>query len=312
MNKNKNNTKSADKFIRILHIKTNPQNSESDAVVVDHLVSKARHVYLSGVIDNRKSDLAGQMKDALGRIDNILRRAGGSLANIISMRTSIQDLIPEKQWIYSGVRKEVFDNAAIWPGPMYPASMLTGGNLGLEGVEVKIYAHAIYEIPDQWEISETPHFGIPLQYTYGKYVRRQNLLSEFSNIRGYSQAVVIDYLLTGVREVYPAGFASRDFPNLKEQTDKTFEVLIDIIKVCGGTVEDIHTMFTSIPNLDIDRQKIYIAIAEKYFGRKNNVNYPANMFVGTGLATYIATVEIMPIAKFITPKNWQIPDIYHL
>ena len=294
---------------RILRINTDKEYADADAIVVDNLKSKARHVYLPGIYDTTRDTLENQMYDAMNRIDSVLRRAGGSLANIISMVTRVDDLTPEKQWIYSGVRKERFDNNAIWPGAMYPASMLTGVDLESKNMLVKIFSHAIYEIPADWKIKDVPHEGLPLEYNYGTYVIRQNLLTDNGIVRGYSQAVVIDYLLTGVREVYPAGYNNKDDPDLYNQTDRTFQVLIDIINVSGGTVDDIFTMLTSIPNLDKERLKIFNSVFEKYFGDDKS-KQPKNTIISTRLATYIATVEVMPIAVFKTPDNWKLPAVY--
>ncbi len=97
-------------------------------------------VWLGGMtatVDASNNDIRGnfelQAKRVFQLVDETLKRAGGSIANVVTMTVMIKE--PRHAERFAEIRKEQF------PGGDYPASMLiTGVNFARIGVEVEIQA----------------------------------------------------------------------------------------------------------------------------------------------------------------------------
>lgn len=113
--------------------------SYSPAVVTDG----GRIVWLAGetaITDltgkDIKGDFEAQTRTIFALLDQTLKRAGGSLKDIVSMTTYLTD--PRNGATYSKVRGEMF------PDKKYPASaQITISNLAVPGMQIEIHAVAV-------------------------------------------------------------------------------------------------------------------------------------------------------------------------
>ena len=87
--------------------------------------------------DNQGADIANnfeaQVKQVFSQVDQILKRAGGSLANVVSMTVFIKE--PRYGDRFVEMRKEMFQNGN-YPG----SALITVSNFARPGIEIEIQA----------------------------------------------------------------------------------------------------------------------------------------------------------------------------
>ena len=87
--------------------------------------------------DNQNNDIANnfeaQVKQVFSQIDAILKRAGGSLANVVSMTVFIKESRYGDRFVE--MRKEMFQNGN-YPG----SALITVSNFARPGIEIEIQA----------------------------------------------------------------------------------------------------------------------------------------------------------------------------
>src|SRR5438270_5870761 len=87
--------------------------------------------------DNQNNDIANnfeaQVRQVFGQIDAILKRAGGSLANVVSMTVFIKE--PRYGDRFVEMRKDYF-NSGNYPG----SALITVSNFARPGIEIEIQA----------------------------------------------------------------------------------------------------------------------------------------------------------------------------
>jgi enamine deaminase RidA (YjgF/YER057c/UK114 family) len=114
-------------------------NGYSEAVVIT--TGPVKTIYISGQV-GEGDDLEGQMRDALAKMDRILKGAGAGMKDVIKMNTYIVDYGPESLDVFRGVRKELLGDSEM------PASTLVGvESLALPEWLIEIEAVAV--IPQQ-------------------------------------------------------------------------------------------------------------------------------------------------------------------
>ena len=92
-------------------------NGYSEAVIVR--AGSQKTIYVSGQI-GEGPDLETQMRDALRKMERLLKGAGAGMDDIVKMNTYIVDYGPQSLDVFRGVRKELLGDSAM------PASTLVG------------------------------------------------------------------------------------------------------------------------------------------------------------------------------------------
>jgi enamine deaminase RidA (YjgF/YER057c/UK114 family) len=110
-------------------------NGYSEAVIINAAGQKT--IYISGQI-GEGPDLESQMRDALSKMERLLRGAGAGMDDIVKMNTYIVDYGPESLQVFRGVRKELLGDSDM------PASTLVGvQSLALSEWLIEIEAVAV-------------------------------------------------------------------------------------------------------------------------------------------------------------------------
>lgn len=132
LNENQTSTQSFEKTYVDTH------NGYSEAVVITS--GNLKTIYISGQI-GQGPDMEAQMRDALSKMEGILKDAGASMKDVIKMNTYIVDYGPESLEVFRGVRKELLGDTDM------PASTLVGVEaLALVEWLIEIEAVAVVEI----------------------------------------------------------------------------------------------------------------------------------------------------------------------
>ncbi len=104
--------------------------------------STQKTIYISGQIGEGE-DMEAQMRDALFKMEDVLRKSGAGMKDVIKMNTYIVDYGPETLEVFRGVRKEVLGEADM------PASTLVGVEaLALPEWLIEIEAVAVVPLTD--------------------------------------------------------------------------------------------------------------------------------------------------------------------
>ena len=83
-----------------------------------------------------KGDFEAQVRTVFAQIDEVLKRTGGKLSNVVSMTVFLTD--PRNGQVFQKVRAEMF------PDKNYPASaQITVSNLAVPGMQIEIQAVAV-------------------------------------------------------------------------------------------------------------------------------------------------------------------------
>ncbi|MGB5189066.1 RidA family protein [Robiginitalea sp.] len=113
-------------------------NGYSEAVVITS--GNLKTIYISGQI-GEGVDLETQMRDALSKMERLLKGAGANMNDVIKMNTYIVDYGPQSLEVFRGVRKELLGDSEM------PASTLVGVEaLALPEWLIEIEAVAVIEI----------------------------------------------------------------------------------------------------------------------------------------------------------------------
>lgn len=142
-----------------------------------------------------------------------------------------------------------------------------------------------------------------------KGIRRQYIKSTGTQARAYSLAVVVDDLKSNIRHVYLGGIGGNG-STVTEQTRSAFSTIKSVLKRAGGSLDDIVTMYVSIPGLNGEKKDEFYAVRREIFGGNNpdNADYPASMLTGTLLVVPQILVEIQCEAEYEIPKQWKIKE----
>jgi enamine deaminase RidA (YjgF/YER057c/UK114 family) len=110
----------------------------SEAVVLTS--GNLKTIYVSGQI-GQGPDMETQMREALSKMERILKGAGANMKDVIKMNTYIVDYTPESLEVFRGVRKELLGDTEM------PASTLVGVEaLAFPQWLIEIEAIAVVEI----------------------------------------------------------------------------------------------------------------------------------------------------------------------
>lgn len=113
-------------------------NGYSEAVVITS--GDLKTIYVSGQI-GEGADLETQMRDALSKMERLLKGAGANMEDVIKMNTYIVDYGPQSLEVFRSVRKELLGDSEM------PASTLVGVEaLALPEWLIEIEAVAVVEI----------------------------------------------------------------------------------------------------------------------------------------------------------------------
>lgn len=141
-------------------------------------------------------------------------------------------------------------------------------------------------------------------------IRKQFIMDELSNDRKFSQAIVVDYLNTGIRRIYVAGQASPypDEPNqgnFQAAIDKVFADIKRYVELGGGQMNDlVETNLISPGEWTDDKQEALQNTRTKYFGE--NSEYPISTAIIANLVFTTLLVEVNAIAELTIPKKWKV------
>ena len=114
-------------------------NGYSEAVVIT--TSTQKTIYISGQIGEGE-DMEAQMRDALFKMEDVLRKSGAGMKDVIKMNTYIVDYGPESLEVFREVRKSLLGDSDM------PASTLVGVDaLALPEWLIEIEAVAVLPIP---------------------------------------------------------------------------------------------------------------------------------------------------------------------
>lgn len=92
-------------------------NGYSEAITITS--DNVKTIYISGQI-GAGADLETQMRDALSKMEQILKGEGADMEDVVKMNTYIVDYGPESLEVFRGVRKELLGDTEM------PASTLVG------------------------------------------------------------------------------------------------------------------------------------------------------------------------------------------
>jgi len=113
-------------------------NGYSEAVVIN--TGNLKTIYVSGQI-GEGADLETQMRDALAKMERLLKGVGVGMEDVIKMNTYIVDYGPQSLEVFRSVRKELLGDSEM------PASTLVGVEaLALPEWLIEIEAVAVVEI----------------------------------------------------------------------------------------------------------------------------------------------------------------------
>ncbi len=113
-------------------------NGYSEAVVITS--GNLKTIYVSGQI-GEGADLDAQMRDALSKMERLLKGSGADMKDVIKMNTYIVDYGPQSLEVFRSVRKELLGDSDM------PASTLVGVEaLALPEWLIEIEAVAVVEI----------------------------------------------------------------------------------------------------------------------------------------------------------------------
>jgi len=113
-------------------------NGYSEAVVITS--GKLKTIYVSGQI-GEGTDLETQMRDALSKMERLLKGLGANMKDIVKMNTYIVDYGPHSLDVFRSVRKELLGDVEM------PASTLVGVEaLALPEWLIEIEAVVVVEI----------------------------------------------------------------------------------------------------------------------------------------------------------------------
>lgn len=113
-------------------------NGYSEAVVINS--GNLKTIYVSGQI-GEGADLETQMRDALSKMERLLKGTGANMEDVIKMNTYIVDYGPQSLEVFRSVRKELLGDSEM------PASTLVGVEaLALPEWLIEIEAVAVVEI----------------------------------------------------------------------------------------------------------------------------------------------------------------------
>jgi enamine deaminase RidA (YjgF/YER057c/UK114 family) len=113
-------------------------NGYSEAVVITS--GNLKTIYVSGQI-GEGADLETQMRDALSKMERLLKGSGANMKDVVKMNTYIVDYGPTSLDVFRSVRKELLGDSDM------PASTLVGVEaLALPGWLIEIEAVAVVEI----------------------------------------------------------------------------------------------------------------------------------------------------------------------
>ena len=113
-------------------------NGYSEAVVITS--GNLKTIYVSGQI-GEGADLETQMRDALSKMERLLKGSGANMKDVVKMNTYIVDYGPTSLDVFRSVRKELLGDSEM------PASTLVGVEaLALPEWLIEIEAVAVIEI----------------------------------------------------------------------------------------------------------------------------------------------------------------------
>lgn len=145
----------------------------------------------------------------------------------------------------------------------------------------------------------------------GGRIRKQFIQDEFGTSRGYSQAVVVDDLESGIRHVFLAGQTFTGNDTLEGQIRGVWDRIELILDAAGGKLSDLVTMTSMIRDLTGAKNELFTQIRVEILGRTHQrpIPYPASMLLGGVLARDFILVEMQTQAMYPIPKHWKVKPL---